>query len=861
MFGGFIAQGLEKFGQGASTAGKFWGQVQTDSTVGDTLESADKIVGQFKTLRGADALNAQASTVQQLDDLFKSARDNLATPEQQLQFDQQTRMFKARFLDGQIETHAAQQGQEVAVATNQKNINFWTGQIAANPGDLDKVSIAGNNLRQAVTQLYESKYGLNMPDSLRQAAIDAADTMQAETRVKALAATDPARAQKILDDNRELLASAPNYDSLSRMVKNESDRAQADSVTRQIFQGFATGGQPAPSPAPKATGQFASLESQYGLPSGLLNAVWGVESSHGANQGPSSAGAAGNFQWMPDTAKKYGVQIGNLDSEAQGAAHYFSDLLAQHGGNLDAALKDYGGFVTKDASGYIAKVKAAMSSPTAAANSPVPAAQQPVPGFPTREDLISRIPSDLPDEQYNRVYAQVNRTYNQLVQATSADRAQVTQEYKGGLAMLADGRDFNIPEDRIRRLFPPDAAAEMIGNLQDAKAIGQQVVSVRGMTPDEINTTLANNERVLASSTGEDYVRQRKLSQAFQTAVDQHFRELKADPADYLIRTNPQIVAAQQAAQNEKPDQSALLRGNGQPDATEAYAAKMLAEEERLGVPPDLRNVLTMPAAQGLAQQIMGNPEQAPQTIKQLTQKWGSAWPQVWHDLVTDGKLPAAYQAVGTLDDEGQAGLLARGLAEQGKSGKQLVDLLPPKAKTGSSGIDVTIESSPAVRDFLSSMSKSGSSAGQQSDLLGAIKTLAYANAVYTGKDSAAAAQAAIDAFTSKYDFSLPGSPRVPKNLVAPVSQNASATLEGLTAAGVAVPAIYGQPGMPKSQEYIDLLKASPTWITSPKADALWLMDPQGRIVRTPSGDPITVPFTATAPQTRADIPPMGPQF
>lgn len=49
----------------------------------------------------------------------------------------------------------------------------------------------------------------------------------------------------------------------------------------------------------------------------------------------------------------------------------------------------------------------------------------------------------------------------------------------------------------------------------------------------------------------------------------------------------------------------------------------------------------------------------------------------------------------------------------------------------------------------------------------------------------------------------------------------------------------------PDAQDYWHDLRANPTWITSPKADALWLMDRGGRIVRDQSGKPIAVPFNA----------------
>jgi hypothetical protein len=83
------------------------------------------------------------------------------------------------------------------------------------------------------------------------------------------------------------------------------------------------------------------LEQQYGLPKGLLDAVWGAETSWGMNNRASSAGAKGNFQMLDGTAKQYGVQIGSFLSESDGAARMYRDLLKGNGGNLDKALAAY----------------------------------------------------------------------------------------------------------------------------------------------------------------------------------------------------------------------------------------------------------------------------------------------------------------------------------------------------------------------------------------------------------------------------------------------------------------------------------------------------------------------------------------
>lgn len=86
---------------------------------------------------------------------------------------------------------------------------------------------------------------------------------------------------------------------------------------------------------------FASLEGRYGLPAGLLDAVYAQESGRGRNL-RSKAGAKGPFQFMDATAKQYGLaNPDDLGEAASAAARMFADLLKQTNGNLPMALAGY----------------------------------------------------------------------------------------------------------------------------------------------------------------------------------------------------------------------------------------------------------------------------------------------------------------------------------------------------------------------------------------------------------------------------------------------------------------------------------------------------------------------------------------
>lgn len=84
-----------------------------------------------------------------------------------------------------------------------------------------------------------------------------------------------------------------------------------------------------------------ALEKQYGLPDGLLSSVYQAESSGGKNL-VSSKGALGPFQFLPSTAKAYGITNPmDFAQSAQGAAQMYADLLRANGFNLERALAAY----------------------------------------------------------------------------------------------------------------------------------------------------------------------------------------------------------------------------------------------------------------------------------------------------------------------------------------------------------------------------------------------------------------------------------------------------------------------------------------------------------------------------------------
>lgn len=119
---------------------------------------------------------------------------------------------------------------------------------------------------------------------------------------------------------------------------------------------------------------IGGAESKYGLPDGFLAAIAKTESSFNPNARNSKSGASGMFQFMPATAKGYGIDPFNPEQAADAAGKMMSGLIAKYdgdyakalagynwgGGNVDKAVKKWGSnwldHAPKETKDYIKKI-------------------------------------------------------------------------------------------------------------------------------------------------------------------------------------------------------------------------------------------------------------------------------------------------------------------------------------------------------------------------------------------------------------------------------------------------------------------------------------------------------------------------
>lgn len=117
---------------------------------------------------------------------------------------------------------------------------------------------------------------------------------------------------------------------------------------------------------------YGELEKRYGLPAGLLSAI-SMQESRGNPNATSYVGAKGEFQFMPATARRFGIagQERNTAVASEAAAKYLSQHLRMFG-DLDKAIaaynagegnvKKYGGIPPfKETKGYVKGVRGYLS--------------------------------------------------------------------------------------------------------------------------------------------------------------------------------------------------------------------------------------------------------------------------------------------------------------------------------------------------------------------------------------------------------------------------------------------------------------------------------------------------------------------
>ena len=305
-FGGQIAQGTQKLGEGAFSAAQHFEQVQTDDAATSAMKQADDVMNEFRTLRGADALNAQEDYKKRVDDIFSEGRKGLSTPDQQFRYDQTVRNFQLRYINGTFASHADEAAKFYASHTNSQAADLHLGLIAQNPNDETVFRDNVEEVRRARVQQTQVE-GLG-PQAATQ-AVRGADAEAWSARIRAIAAAgNPSAALDLANRNREALSvvdshtGATFYDTLVANLQAKADQQIGTNVGREEYA-RATAAHPYANGAMPVYSNVVQANPNGFSQRGLTRTVQ-IES--GGNPEARNGDAVGLGQFKPATWREYG---------------------------------------------------------------------------------------------------------------------------------------------------------------------------------------------------------------------------------------------------------------------------------------------------------------------------------------------------------------------------------------------------------------------------------------------------------------------------------------------------------------------------------------------------------------------------
>ena len=459
--------------------------------------------------------------------------------------------------------------------------------------------------------------------------------------------------------------------------------------------------------------------------------------------------------------------------------------------------------------------------------------------------------------------AQLNHVYEaQHVQNVQDDAIFKRREQDAKAEALNTGQVTNpITEDDFVAHYGPERGREAFEDYTDTVQLGTNMRALGSMSPEEVATAFRDSQPQPGAA---GYARAVKKADLLSRAYDQIQKDRREDAGGVAVRDLPAARAAWSTFQDAATGKSHLTPAN----AAANFAEITLAEQARVGVPPEQRRILPKAVAQELAARWRAPGNQPPgqegegattvlKEIQATAKVWGDRWPQVYREVapkldpvlrvVAAGVDPAA----GTKLLNAQNTPIGKILASEDEVKdtdlkKDVIDALKPFARTvAGSQRDQTISDYTIVAHKLAAI---------------------YARDGMTS--SAAAAQAAKEVVLDKYDFvnSSDSHYRVPKTdedgrplpyTSAEITAGAAAAKKKLGTGDLPIAAKRDDFGG-LSPEYLatetaEGLRRNGVWVTSPREDGLALLQGNGFAARRPDGSPVVLTWKELSALGRAN--------
>lgn len=321
---------IQNLGQGSLALSKVFGQVQVNDVTNNVMSQARAITDKYTSLRGADALNAQASTQEELNKVFEDGQSQLGSLDQINQYNQTTRTYQDRYFGGMIAQHAAQASQEYGQTVNQNTMQSGLDTIGGNPNSEAAFTLGLNQINGAKVKQLQLDGNASDPAMLKQAITEGTQAAWL-TRIQAVGTKDPAAALAMADQNSALLGDkyAQVYDALRGRADQQTGTTAGDAA----LAGTAGSSSVAPTPA-VAPGSITPDK----LPS-----IFDAQETGNRNI-TSDQGAQGPGGIMPATFQlwsKGGESSSNPQDYAAVQQRMLNSYYQQYGGDLSRVAVAY----------------------------------------------------------------------------------------------------------------------------------------------------------------------------------------------------------------------------------------------------------------------------------------------------------------------------------------------------------------------------------------------------------------------------------------------------------------------------------------------------------------------------------------
>lgn len=417
----------------------------------------------------------------------------------------------------------------------------------------------------------------------------------------------------------------------------------------------------------------------------------------------------------------------------------------------------------------------------------------------------------------------------QLEQAQNQERKiylSDLDEYLAARKAGAIGRDPVFSPEAINAVLGPDGP-DVAKRVESEERFADALAQLQWADPEQrralIEAEIGETKGLVRGFKRE----QRQASEMLRAALTLEKR-LQDDPAAY-VQSAPLVAALAEELRRATPGEVQLTQRD--------YAAAVLGEQERLGVGPEGRRLLTESAAASMGVQFRRQPEggqNAADFLFSMADLWGPNWPQVQRELTIGDHVSGPVTALLSMTGANQR-VAAYTLVEAMNVGNRvLADALP----LGHTSNDVDAEVADVLADFQVTMRDQLGGAEVYADFAMAARllTLQY---VFDGASLGESAERARGDLVGGYNFYE--TYRVPAAEDDRVRLGAGRALAEVGSFSLILPeSLLGIEESAVRERYVAAVLDSGYWLTAPDERGLILYDETGSAVELEGGAPVS---------------------